>query len=276
LKYMPPRMKNGWDPSQLEGFRTPQDFGYSRREFEADLKAVNGLNTGGVGMLAGTDSQNPYIFYGFSLHDELELLVRAGLSPMQALEAATLNPARFFGMENDLGTVDKGKLADLVLLNANPLEAISNTRRIEAVIYRGKLYPRASLDEMLSRAERLAARPLIGSILFATIQEKGVDAAIRQYRELSSEQPDSFDFSERELIGCGYRLIHMKKYKDAIEIFKLSVETYPQSYNTYDSLAEAYMDNGDKELALANYQRSLQLNPENTNARQMMRKINAQ
>ena len=276
LRYMPPRMRDRWDPSQLEGSRTPQDFAYSGREFQIYLKAVNALNNGGTGILAGTDSQNPYVFYGFSLHDELGLLVEAGLSPMQALQTATLNPARFFGMEKDLGTVEEGKLADLVVLDANPLDTINNTRRINAVIYGGKLYPRASLDEMLATVEYLAARPLIGSVLLKTIQEKGVDAAVKQYRELKAQQPDGFDFSERELIGCGYQLIHLKKYKEAIEIFKLSVEAYPQSYNTYDSLAEAYMDNGDNELAIANYQRSLQLNPANTNAVQMMKKMNPQ
>jgi tetratricopeptide (TPR) repeat protein len=113
-------------------------------------------------------------------------------------------------------------------------------------------------------------------VLFKTIQEKDVDAAIKQYRELKSNQAAAYDFDENEFIGLGYGLLHMKKFKEAIEIFKLSVEAYPQSYNAYDSLGEAYMDNGDKELAIKNYQKSLELNPGNANGVEKLKELAAQ
>src|SRR5262249_31783132 len=94
---------------------------------------------------------NPYCFPGFSLHDELSSLVRAGLTPMQALQAATLNAARFMDRENDLGTIQTGKVADMVLLDANPLIDISNTRQIYAVVCRGRYFPRATWDDMLPK-----------------------------------------------------------------------------------------------------------------------------
>ena len=100
----------------------------------------------------------PYCFPGFSLHDELVLLVNAGLTPMEALQAATLNPARFLGKESELGTVEKGKIADLVLLDANPLEDIHNTQKINAVMVRGKLIPKAELQRMLATIEAAANR----------------------------------------------------------------------------------------------------------------------
>lgn len=276
VKYMPQGMKRSWDPSKLEGDRTAQDFAYSIKEFEKYLQVVGDMEKSGVGILAGTDSQNPYTFYGFSLHDELGLLVQAGLSPMQALQAATLNPALFFGMEKDLGTVEQGKIADLVLLDANPLEAIANTKKIDAVVYAGQLYTRVALDAILTRTEALAARPLIGEVLFNTIQASGIEAAVKQYRELKATQPDAYDFSEDEFISLGYLLLHQKRTREAIEIFKLSVEAYPESYNTYDSLGEAYMNNGEKDLAIQNYQKSLQLNPNNRNGIEMLKKLNAQ
>ena len=275
LHYMPPAMKKSWDPSKLEGDRTPQDFVYSRKEFARDLEVVGDMEKSGVGILAGTDSQNPYTFYGFSLHDELGLLVQAGLSPMRALQAATLNPALFFGQEKEFGTVEQGKIADLVLLSANPLEAIDNTKKIEAVIYGGKLYERAALDMMLAKAAALAARPLISEVLFNTIQANGIDAAVKQYRELKATRPDAYDFSENEFIRLGYQLLHQKRFKESIEIFKLSVEAYPDSYNTYDSLGEAYMDDGDKYLAIQNYEKSLQLKPGNHNGVEMLKKLQA-
>ena len=128
---------------------------------------------------------------------------------------------------------------------------------------------------MLARVEAVANREPIGDVLFKTIQEKGVDAAIKQYRELKSNQA-AYDFDENEFIVLGYGLLHMKKFREAIEIFKLSVEAYPQSYNAYDSLGEAYMDNGDKELAIKNYQKSLELNPGNANGVEKLKELRAQ
>ncbi|WP_181458421.1 amidohydrolase family protein [Paenibacillus pabuli] len=84
--------------------------------------------------------------YGISLHDELEWLVKSGLTPLQALQSATLNPARYLEREQELGTVEKGKLADLVILDKNPLEDIRNTTSISAVILDGKLMEKQTLD----------------------------------------------------------------------------------------------------------------------------------
>jgi imidazolonepropionase-like amidohydrolase len=105
--------------------------------------------------LASLKATNPFVFPGFSLHDELGLLVEAGLTPLEALQAATVNPARFLGRLDRQGTVERGRIADLVLLDANPLADISATKRIAAVIFAGRLYDRAALDAMLADAERM-------------------------------------------------------------------------------------------------------------------------
>jgi imidazolonepropionase-like amidohydrolase len=113
----------------------------------------------GVPFMAGTDTAaGVHIFPGFSLHDELGLFVRAGLTPMQALQTATLNPAKFMGRP-DIGTVAKGKLADLVLLDANPLDDIANTKRIRAVVLAGRYFDRQALGRMLSDIATAAAKP---------------------------------------------------------------------------------------------------------------------
>jgi imidazolonepropionase-like amidohydrolase len=110
-----------------------------------------------VTILAGTDvgvaSQVP----GFSLHDELSLLVKAGLSEMEALEAATRNPARAFNL-TDQGTIETGRRADLLLLDANPLENIDNTRKIRTVVAAGRVFERNELDAMLSDVQRAASQ----------------------------------------------------------------------------------------------------------------------
>lgn len=109
------------------------------------------MKRAGVKFMAGTDAPNPFVVPGRSLHDELELLVQAGFTPFEALQSATRNPAEYLGRLDTLGTVERGKIADLVLLDANPLEDIRNSRKIWAVIVNGKILVRPQLDEMLSR-----------------------------------------------------------------------------------------------------------------------------
>ena len=117
------------------------------------LEIVGLMHRTGVRLLAGTDAPNPYVYPGFSLHEELELLVEAGLSPLEALQTATVNPAKFLRIERAIGTIEKGKLADLVLLEANPLENITNTRRISAVVVNGRYLPQETLWKLLAEVE---------------------------------------------------------------------------------------------------------------------------
>jgi imidazolonepropionase-like amidohydrolase len=278
LKYMPVQIKSSWDPTKdaRPKNRSPEEVALRKKIYQKELEIVGAMQRAGVDILAGTDTLNPNCFPGFSLHDELGLLVQAGLTPIQALQAATLNPARFMGRENELGTIQPGKLADLVLLNANPLDDIANTRKIDAVVYGGRLFPKASLDEMLAKAQALASRKSIAETLSTTIQQQNVDAAIKQYHELKSTQPAAYDFGEGELNSLGYQLLQMKKFKEAIRILQLNVEAYPQSFNAYDSLAEAYMDDGDRELSIKNYKKSLELDPTNSNAVEQLKKLDAQ
>jgi imidazolonepropionase-like amidohydrolase len=132
-----------------------------RKEYFArNLKMVADMHRAGVPFLAGTDTA-PAIFVlpGFSLHDELANFVESGFTPMEALQTATSNPAKFFATESTQGSIAKGKLADLVLLDADPLTDIHNTRKISAVIANGHLYDRGALDALLKSAESAAQNP---------------------------------------------------------------------------------------------------------------------
>jgi imidazolonepropionase-like amidohydrolase len=159
LKYVSPSQRSSWDPKKDFRFKmmNPEDFEQFRMSYERGRALVGKMRMAGVEFLAGTDQANPYCFPGFSLHDELGLLVGCGLSPMEALQTATINPARFLGQQEPRGTVAAGADADLVLLDADPLSDIANTRRINAVVVRGRLVDRAELDSMLSEAEMRAA-----------------------------------------------------------------------------------------------------------------------
>ena len=113
----------------------------------------------------------------------------------------------------------------------------------------------------------------ISMIMGGTILNSGVAKAIEYYRELKRNQPNSYDFQEAQLNSLGYQLMSMNRLNDAIDIFKLNVEVFPQAYNTYDSLAEAFMKTGNKELAIENYEKSLKLNPQNTNAFEKIKEL---
>lgn len=122
------------------------------------LEITGAAHKAGVKVMLGTDSGDSYVFPGFAVHDELQELVKAGLTPVEALRAATLNGAEFLGRESDFGSIAKGKMADFVLLEDNPLKDISNTRKIAAVILNGRLLNRKILDQLLAKAEEVANR----------------------------------------------------------------------------------------------------------------------
>jgi imidazolonepropionase-like amidohydrolase len=157
LRYVKPSWRNSWLKMTNGSGSMPATEWANRRETVRREKALVGrFQKAGVGILAGTDDSNPYVIPGFSLHDELLMLVESGLTPLQALQAGTLNPARFFSQLDSLGTIEKGKFADLVLLNANPLQDIGNTTRINAIVVNGRFLDRQELDNILAEIEAVA------------------------------------------------------------------------------------------------------------------------
>jgi glyoxylase-like metal-dependent hydrolase (beta-lactamase superfamily II) len=116
-------------------------------------------------------------------------------------------------------------------------------------------------------------RQSICAPMTAVLVRDGVDAAVSRYRRLKREEPDKWSFAENELNTLGYQLLGRERVDEAIVIFQLNVEAYPEGFNTYDSLAEAYMVAGRSEEAILNYERSLELNPDNTNAATMLARI---
>lgn len=159
LKYHSPFLTARWKPEVvLQGPMKGRVPPGARAWFEKDCKLVRAMHAAGVPLLAGTDCTNPYCFPGFSLHDELGLLVGCGLTPAEALRTATLNPARAFGLEKKLGTVAVEKRADLVLLAADPLADIANTKRIAGVVANGRYYSGDDVARMLDETARLYER----------------------------------------------------------------------------------------------------------------------
>lgn len=173
LRYLHPLLRWQWledinntiadDPSP-EARKTYREF------YQKGLELTGKAHQAGVKILAGTD----YIVAGATVHDELQQLVLAGLSPAEALRAATQSPAEYFGREQDYGQIKTGFMADLILLNKNPLENIRHSLTIEAVIFNGNLYNRKKLDEIEKVVEARAQSWAVGcKILWQFIKNPG-------------------------------------------------------------------------------------------------------
>lgn len=159
VKFVPVKVRESWEQGrkeQLDG-RDADDFAERAEIIRRYLEIMGKMKANGVPVMAGTDAAAPNVFPGFSLHEDMAFLVEAGLTPMQALQAATAGPAEFLHRSGEQGTIQAGKRGDLVLLDANPLEDIRNTEKIRAVAINGKLLDRRDLDALLAEVEQFAA-----------------------------------------------------------------------------------------------------------------------
>jgi len=159
LAYMPIGVREFWKrTAKLREKVSSADFKMDKAIYQKEVSLIPLMKQAGVKFLAGTDVLNIYCYPGFSLPNELVLLVKAGLTPLEALQAATVNAAEYMGNQN-FGTIENGKTADLDLLDANPLEDIANVKRISAVIFKGKLLEKQDLDRMLSGMKKMSESP---------------------------------------------------------------------------------------------------------------------
>ncbi len=157
LRYSEPATRAAWEKSAAMSPGTPEEVANRIARYESMLRLTGEANESHALLLTGTDVGSPFpLLPGFSLHEELAILVESGLDPLQALRSATLSPSRYFHRERAMGTVAPNRIADLVLLDRNPLEDIRNTRSIAAVVLGGRPLLRDALDRILSHAAEAA------------------------------------------------------------------------------------------------------------------------
>lgn len=280
LKYVEPLTRASWGP-QTNRYRsnwmprlTEMDK-MLKQSLELQKMMVKEFNDAGVPVMTGTDAPLTFVYPGFSLHHELELFVESGLSPYDALRAATATPARVLKIDDQVGTIAVGKTADLVLLDANPLDDIKNTQKISGVFTKGRWLSKTDIDRML---EKIAAdyEPLWKKIeIFQAFLDGGeIKKALEIYKNSGDKNEDVAGYVEGAINGIGYRYIRANDLDKAFEILKLNTEYFPNAFNTWDSLAEVYMLKGDKESAIKYYKKSLDMNPNNNNAVEQIKKLN--
>lgn len=150
MRYMPTNMVYQWNQAKVgaqnEEWYTPE---LANASVSAKRKLIKALHEAGAGLLLGSDAPQIFNVPGFAAHRELALYVAAGLSPQEALATGTINPAKYFGKEEEFGSITQGRMADLILLRDNPLDDIENTRSIEGIMLRGRWLPRKDLDRIL-------------------------------------------------------------------------------------------------------------------------------
>lgn len=186
--------------------------------------------------------------------------------------------------------VDKLNVPLLIMQGAadpsvNPVQALLLAQKLQeqGKLYELVIYAKDDHPISLNAEDRLnrtvdwfkhVRKMAIVQPMRKAMDEQGAEAAVKLYYDLMKNRPDAYDSSERELNLYGYELLRRNEVQKAIEIFKLNVAIYPQAFNTYDSLGEAYLAAGQRELAIKNYQKSLELNPQNTNATDALKRIN--
>lgn len=216
---------------------------------------------------------------GKSLLQELYNFVGLGLSPDQALKTATVNAAEFMG-EEKLGSVKQGYQADLLLLDENPLEDIRNIEKLKGIFLRGRWYPKNDIEEKLKRVSdtyheqeiELNARQATTDLFMDALDTSNVDSVISVFKQIDEDVPTSL-FGESELNSLGYQLLSQDKAAEAIKIFKLNTELYPESANVWDSLGEGYWKKGEIEKAIESYEYALRINPQFENAKRALKEL---
>jgi tetratricopeptide (TPR) repeat protein len=279
LQYVEPMTRAEWGP-QTNRYRGSWSNRLSemdkmlKQSLELQKMMVREFDNAGAALMTGTDAPLTFVYPGFALHHELELFVESGLAPFDALRAATVTPAKVFKIDDQVGTIAVGKSADLVLLDANPLENIKNTRRISGVFTRGRFLSRQEIDKMLEQIAE-GYRPLWAEIQkFQAFLDKGeIEKALNAYKNTANSNEKLAGYLEGAVNGIGYRYIRTNDLEKAYEVLKLKPEYFPKAFNTWDSLAEIYMLKGDKESAVKYYNKSLELNPENKNAADQIKKL---
>ncbi|MGZ5221017.1 MAG: amidohydrolase family protein [Chitinophagaceae bacterium] len=151
LKYMSKETLDYWKEQTTNDLKnnTETDWQNKRKRWQIEQQIMRILIAEKVPIMAGTDSDNPFAFPGFSLHDEMALYVEFGMKPIEALRSATIIPVKYLKMTDSLGTIAEGKLADLVILEANPLESIKNTTKINTVIANGRVYNKSYIGSII-------------------------------------------------------------------------------------------------------------------------------
>ena len=256
-------------------------------------KLLKSFSDAGVPLMAGTDATEIGPVAGFGIHHELQEFVNDGLTPYLALRTATNNVAQYLRQSAAFGTIETGKRADMVLLTANPLANIANTRGIAGVMVRGRWLDKTQLDHMLNEIQpnyerertkiqaMLVKNPAesskylenydpLGRLAAFAISDmaasEDITAVVGLLKTLRRTSPGAALVSEDSINNLGYGLMDHKLFPQAVAVLRFNAEGFPRSANIWDSLADAYFHSGDVHDAVQNYKKALEIDSTYSNA----------
>jgi len=258
MAWVAPPGARAWKPdlNRYERDFEPDDAAPLAERFAVLERLTKAMQAAGVRLLAGSDAMNPVAIPGFSLQDELELLVAAGLTPYQALSAATLNAGEF--LESGAGRVAAGAPADLVLLAENPLESIARTRAIEGVLVRGRWLPK---EELAQRMKVLASDYAREQAFMSLFTPAGFDEALAYRREIRSKDPEAFLFRPEGIESLALLFGLVGNHSAARSAAELAVEEFPKRWTAWTRLAEACLALEDESAATTALEHARELHP---------------
>lgn len=280
LRYLPPRSKLEWLPDNNRYVGRPAEWlARNKVMYPFLLQLTKALHDRGVPLVTGTDASVAGGMPGFAIHRELADLVTAGLTPYEALRAATVNPGAWIAEHlaakvGRPGTIVEGGVGDLVLLTGNPLDDLDVLRQPRGVVVRGQWLEHAALMAQLEGRAQRYEQAWQRFHRFRALLDAGEYQQAEAILAARGEGPAAALLSEAALNRLGYTYLRGKKNpKTAIAVFAMNVRAHPESSNVYDSLGEAFMVDGQKQRAIDNYRRSLELDPKNSNAARMLDKL---
>jgi imidazolonepropionase-like amidohydrolase len=277
VRYVRPSVLVNWLPETNRYVGRPQSWlDRNRRMYPHLVKLTKALHEADVVLLTGTDASVPGGVPGFAVHEELADLSVAGLSNFEALETVTINPGRW--LEEHVGAEPAGRIAvgtraDLVIVDGDPLTDLDALKTVLAIAVGGKWIDGAVLGaEVEARAESYEEQ-MAGYYDFRNlVEQREFDQAERLARENAASTDPVI--SENMLNNLGYGFLYGEEDPEtAIGVFQVATRVWPESSNTWDSLGEGYMEAGDFDRAIENYQKSLELDPGNTNAVEMIERM---
>lgn len=277
IRYVRPSVLANWLPETNRYVGRPQSWlERNKRMYPHLVKLTKALHDGGVVILTGTDASVPGGVPGFAVHEELADLRVAGLSNFEALETVTVNPGRW--LEEHLGAEPAGRIAvgtraDLVIVDGDPLADLDALKTVHGVAIGGDWIDGAALgDEIEARAATYGEQMAAYYDFRDRVEQKRFDQAEQLVRENIATTDPVISQSMVNSLGYGF-LYGEEDPETAIGVFLIATRVWPESSNTWDSLGEGYMEAGDFEQAIENYQKSLEFDPGNSNAVEMIERM---
>jgi imidazolonepropionase-like amidohydrolase len=245
------------------------------KTFNFLLPLVGKAHANGVKILAGTDYPNPYTYPGFSMHDELALLVEGGMSELAALQAATSAATTFMGKTADFGTVEEGKVASMVLLKKNPLDDITHSTEIEAVIQRGQLFDKEALQGMLNEVKEEISNTATpySEVFQGLVSEIGFEASLDSLTLLIAANDPTYLLSESDLGFVMEDYYNNGETEKMVEFAEYMTRWFPNSSPVFTWSGEVFLMAERQNEAITFFKKALELDPTNSRAEKNLKEL---